>query len=204
MPSAVAELLAILDLEQLEVNLFRGNSPQVGWQRIFGGQVIGQALVAAYADGGGPQAALPPRLFHPARRPEGADHLRGGAHPRWAELRHAQGQGDPARPRHLRAVSLVPGRRGGAGTPARHALGAPPEDAAQRGRHPLAGDADDAGPRAQLFRARPAHRAAAGRIRALYRRASRASPSSTCGSVRRDRCPTIPPSISACSPTRPT
>jgi len=30
------------------VNLFRGVSPQVGWQRVFGGQVIGQALVAAY------------------------------------------------------------------------------------------------------------------------------------------------------------
>jgi acyl-CoA thioesterase-2 len=29
------------------VNLFRGRSPQVGWQRVFGGQVIGQALVAA-------------------------------------------------------------------------------------------------------------------------------------------------------------
>jgi acyl-CoA thioesterase-2 len=39
--------MQILDLEQLEVNLFRGRSPQVGWQRVFGGQVIGQALVAA-------------------------------------------------------------------------------------------------------------------------------------------------------------
>jgi acyl-CoA thioesterase-2 len=47
MPSAIANLLAILDLEQLEHNLFRGLSPQVGWQRVFGGQVIGQALVAA-------------------------------------------------------------------------------------------------------------------------------------------------------------
>src|SRR5437660_12086201 len=47
MSSAVQDLLAILDLERLEVNLFRGRSPQVGWQRVFGGQVIGQALVAA-------------------------------------------------------------------------------------------------------------------------------------------------------------
>jgi acyl-CoA thioesterase II len=47
MASAVQDLLSILDLEQLEVNLFRGRSPQVGWQRVFGGQVIGQALVAA-------------------------------------------------------------------------------------------------------------------------------------------------------------
>src|SRR6185503_20835252 len=47
MPSAVQDLLSTLDLEPLEVNLFRGRSPQVGWQRVFGGQVIGQALVAA-------------------------------------------------------------------------------------------------------------------------------------------------------------
>ena len=45
--SAVDDLLAILDLEPLEVNLFRGRSPQSRWQRVFGGQVIGQALVAA-------------------------------------------------------------------------------------------------------------------------------------------------------------
>jgi acyl-CoA thioesterase II len=45
--SSVANLLEILDLEPLEVNLFRGRSPQDRWQRVFGGQVIGQALVAA-------------------------------------------------------------------------------------------------------------------------------------------------------------
>ncbi len=43
----VEDLLKTLDLERLEVNLFRGRSPQVGWQRVFGGQVIGQALIAA-------------------------------------------------------------------------------------------------------------------------------------------------------------
>ena len=45
--SAVQELIETLDLEPLEVNLFRGRSPQSRWQRVFGGQVIGQALVAA-------------------------------------------------------------------------------------------------------------------------------------------------------------
>ena len=45
--SAIADLLSILDLEPLEQNLFRGRSPQVGWQRVFGGLVISQALVAA-------------------------------------------------------------------------------------------------------------------------------------------------------------
>src|SRR5271157_3156367 len=47
MSKAVKSLLELLDLEQLEVNLFRGLSPQSRWQRVFGGQVIGQALVAA-------------------------------------------------------------------------------------------------------------------------------------------------------------
>lgn len=47
MSKAVETLLSTLDLEPIEVNLFRGISPKVGWQRVFGGQVIGQALVAA-------------------------------------------------------------------------------------------------------------------------------------------------------------
>jgi acyl-CoA thioesterase-2 len=47
MNAAVQTLLNILDLEKLEENLFRGQSPDAGWQRVFGGQVIGQALVAA-------------------------------------------------------------------------------------------------------------------------------------------------------------
>ncbi|MGD9913541.1 MAG: acyl-CoA thioesterase [Rhizobiaceae bacterium] len=47
MPSAMEELLAILDLEELEHNLFRGRSPKDSLRRIYGGQVIAQALVAA-------------------------------------------------------------------------------------------------------------------------------------------------------------
>src|ERR1700691_4749032 len=47
MSSAIQDVLSILDIEPLEVNLFRGRSPQSRRQRVFGGQVIGQALVAA-------------------------------------------------------------------------------------------------------------------------------------------------------------
>ena len=47
MPGAIDNLLTILDLERIEHNIFRGHSPQVGWQRVFGGLVIAQALVAA-------------------------------------------------------------------------------------------------------------------------------------------------------------
>ena len=39
-------LIALLDLEELEVNIFRGHCTE-GWQRVFGGQVLAQALVAA-------------------------------------------------------------------------------------------------------------------------------------------------------------
>ena len=47
MATAVQELIGILDLETLEHNLFRGRSPDSPWKRVYGGQVIGQALVAA-------------------------------------------------------------------------------------------------------------------------------------------------------------
>jgi acyl-CoA thioesterase-2 len=44
---AVDALVDLLDLEPIEVNIFRGLSPQENRQRVFGGQVAGQALVAA-------------------------------------------------------------------------------------------------------------------------------------------------------------
>ncbi len=43
----IGELLRLLDLEAIEVNIFRGLSPKDRSQRVFGGQVLGQALVAA-------------------------------------------------------------------------------------------------------------------------------------------------------------
>lgn len=45
--AAVARLLTLLDLETIEVDLFRGQSTDPGWTRVFGGQVVAQALVAA-------------------------------------------------------------------------------------------------------------------------------------------------------------
>jgi acyl-CoA thioesterase II len=47
MGKALGRLLELLDLEQIEVNIFRGVSPDERVQRVFGGQVAGQALVAA-------------------------------------------------------------------------------------------------------------------------------------------------------------
>ena len=42
-----ADLIDLLDLETLEDNLFRGQSRDLGGKSVFGGQVLGQALVAA-------------------------------------------------------------------------------------------------------------------------------------------------------------
>ncbi len=48
MTSVLEELLGLLDLEELEVNIFRGRSPRNdGRERVFGGLVLGQALMAA-------------------------------------------------------------------------------------------------------------------------------------------------------------
>ncbi|MFM8303077.1 MAG: acyl-CoA thioesterase [Actinomycetota bacterium] len=47
MPTSLVALLELLDLEVLEENLFRGLSPETPHQRVFGGQVAAQALVAA-------------------------------------------------------------------------------------------------------------------------------------------------------------
>ncbi len=45
--ATINDLIALLDLEEIEKNHYRATSPSEGWQRVYGGQVIGQALVAA-------------------------------------------------------------------------------------------------------------------------------------------------------------
>ena len=47
MPKVLDELVKLLALEKIEENLFRGQSQDLGWGRVFGGQVLGQALSAA-------------------------------------------------------------------------------------------------------------------------------------------------------------
>ncbi|HTC16039.1 MAG TPA: acyl-CoA thioesterase II [Steroidobacteraceae bacterium] len=49
MDQRLADLVQLLQLEQLEVNLFRGESRDIGSPQVFGGQVLGQALSAAAA-----------------------------------------------------------------------------------------------------------------------------------------------------------
>jgi acyl-CoA thioesterase-2 len=49
MDPRLADLLKQFELERLEMNLFRGESRDIGSPQVFGGQVLGQALSAAYA-----------------------------------------------------------------------------------------------------------------------------------------------------------
>lgn len=56
--AAVAELLELLDLEKIEETLYRGLSGTVGWRRVYGGQVLAQALVASI------RSVVPERSVH--------------------------------------------------------------------------------------------------------------------------------------------
>ncbi len=47
MNASINDLIGLLDLEEIEKNHYRATSPNEGWQRVYGGQVLGQALVAA-------------------------------------------------------------------------------------------------------------------------------------------------------------
>ena len=47
MPPILGELVRLLALERIEENIFRGQSQDLGWGTVFGGQVLGQALSAA-------------------------------------------------------------------------------------------------------------------------------------------------------------
>lgn len=48
MPTTAEELTGLLDIERIDANLFRGQQPDTGMQRVFGGQVAAQALIAAH------------------------------------------------------------------------------------------------------------------------------------------------------------
>ena len=57
MSGQVDDLLQLLDLEPLEVNIYRGQNRDIGTGRVFGGQVFAQALVAARRTVDGPREA---------------------------------------------------------------------------------------------------------------------------------------------------
>ena len=45
--NTIEELISLMELEPLEVNLFRGESRDIGTSRVFGGQVLAQSIIAA-------------------------------------------------------------------------------------------------------------------------------------------------------------
>ncbi|WP_058042805.1 acyl-CoA thioesterase [Streptomyces roseifaciens] len=69
MTTPTDRLVGLLDLEQIDLNIFRGRSPDESLQRVFGGQVAGQALVAAgrTTDGDRPVHSLHAYFLRPGR-----------------------------------------------------------------------------------------------------------------------------------------
>jgi hypothetical protein len=108
-------LVDILDLERIEENIFRGRSPDEDLQRVFGGQVAGQALVAAgrTVPPDRPVHSLHAYFIRPLSRR--TDRLHRRSDPRRPLLHHPPGGRGPAWAGDLRAVGVVPGGRAGSG-----------------------------------------------------------------------------------------
>ena len=67
--ASIARLLALLDVERIEDDLYRGQSTNAGWMRVYGGQVVAQALMAASRTvDARPALPFAAQLFHPTRR----------------------------------------------------------------------------------------------------------------------------------------
>ena len=193
--SAVQELIETLDLEPLEVNLFRGRSPQSRWQRVFGGQVIGQALVAACRTVDD-VTARPPHSLHAYFMLGGdpkvpiiyeVDRIRDGKSfttRRVNAIQHGQAIFTMAASFHLNEQGLSHAARDAGRAGARKA--------ADRSRAERAHLADDARAGAPLLRARAADRAAAGRDGPLSRREESGRRASTSRFARRENYPDSP------------
>src|SRR6266403_128151 len=97
MKQLLDDLVKVMTLERLELDLFRGESRDIGSPQVFGGQVLGQALTAA-------TATVENRMVHSLH----AYFLR---------------RGDPARRTNLPPVGIVPDGRAGTDSPGAHARG---------------------------------------------------------------------------------
>ena len=117
MGRALDDLIDLLELEQLEVNLFRGVSPDEDRQRVFGGQVAGQALVAAGRTVDSDRRVHSLHVLPAPGRSPHPDRLRRRPHPRRAQLHDPARRRDPARARDLQPVGVVPHRRAGSRAP---------------------------------------------------------------------------------------
>src|SRR5215216_424972 len=124
-------LVELLDLERIEVDIFRGRSPDENLQRVFGGQVAGQALVAAG------RTVPPDRPGHSLHayfiRPGDPDLPIVSTVDRIRDGRSftPPGGGGPARTRDLCTLGVVPGGRDGPGVSVADARGARSGDRAR-------------------------------------------------------------------------
>ena len=107
MNQLLEDLIKVMTLERLEINLFRGESRDIGSPQVFGGQVLGQALVAATRDGGRSRGAFAARLLSAPRGFQFADRLRGRPRLGRQALFHAARRCHSARPADLQYVGVV-------------------------------------------------------------------------------------------------
>ena len=123
------ELVALFDLEPSGKDRFVGHSPHNGWKRVFGGQVLAQALVAAERTVAGRDPHSLHAYFLLAGDPREpilfeVERVRDGT-----QLHDAAGRRPPAGRGDLRPDGLVPGRRSPASTiPLRMPKAPPPEE----------------------------------------------------------------------------
>ena len=90
MKPILADLLQLLELERIEDNIFRGESRDIGGERVFGGQVLGQALAAASYTHRLAASAFAARVLPVARRRRTRRlSTRWTSQPRRQELQHA-------------------------------------------------------------------------------------------------------------------
>ena len=124
MRAGLTDLLHLLELERIEDNIFRGESRDIGSSRVFGGQVLGQALTAAsYTVEGRDVHSLHAYFLRAGDvdTPIVYDVDRGA---RRQELQQSTGRCDPARPPDLQHDGFVSDSRAGyraPGTDARRA-----------------------------------------------------------------------------------
>ena len=201
MQTALDDLVTLLDLEAIEVNLFRGRSPDENRQRVFGGQVAGQALVAATRT-----IDEPNRLVHSLHAyflrpgdPTDADPVRGRPHPRRQELHHPPRRRHPARQGDLQPAGQLPRRTSRGPTissPMPTGLPAPDDAARLQDADGAVQGADGRVVRPAAADRHPLHRRA---IRSAARAARRSA--SGCGCAPTASCPTTPRCTRASSPT---
>ncbi len=110
MSKALDAVVELLDLEQIELDIFRGRSPEnERRQRVFGGQVAGQALVAAgrTVPEDRPVHSLHAYFIRPGDPTRAAD-LPGGQGQGRPVVHHAASLSRPARQDDLHVVGVLP------------------------------------------------------------------------------------------------